>query len=269
MMKNVLKYLIIFFLTLSGAGYANEDPWFQLQEKFHAGDMESASKQVSKVSSEPIPEPVSGQVSDPTLDQGDPWKKLRAVFLPFSAEEEEQAPVDPLAAKTMAQKISLRLARYETHIETAAETFDIPKVVIQAVIMAESGGDPLAKAGTTSAIGLMQTIDSTFEMAKKALENQGIYIPDTPFDPGASIMAGSWYLDRMYKKALKDQKMKIAARQDISSWRYPLEYYYAGPLNGAKAKNKIFVFSNGTKRVIDKRAYSKKIQTWAKILEKA
>ncbi|SDU57030.1 lytic transglycosylase domain-containing protein [Desulfobacula phenolica] len=267
MMKNVLNYLIIFFLAICGAGYANEDPWFQLQEKFHARDIESVSKPVSPASSESIPEPVSGQVSDLILDDDDPWKKLRAVFLPFSAEEEKQAPVDPLAAKTMAQKISLRLNQYEVHIEKAAQIFDIPQAIIQAVIMAESGGDSLAKAGTTSAKGLMQTIDSTFKMAKKALEKQGIYIPDTPFDPGASIMAGSWYLDRMYKKALTDQKMKIAARQDISSWRYPLEYYYAGPGNGAKPKNKIFVFSNGTKRIIDKRAYSKKIQTWAKILE--
>ena len=144
--------------------------------------------------------------------------------------------------------------------------YDIPQEVIKAVIMAESGGDNYAKARTTSAKGLMQTIDSTFLMAKKGLEKKGIKISDDPFDPESSIMAGAWYLDRMYEKCIKDGKLISNNREDISSWRYPLEYYYAGPLHGAKEKNRIYVFSNGKKRMIDKRAYSKKIQKWAKIL---
>jgi len=133
--------------------------------------------------------------------------------------------------------------------------------------MAESGADPYAKAKTTSAKGLMQTIASTFEMARNGLADQGIRISDDPFDPESSIIAGAWYLDRMYTKAVKDKKNQIPDKNDITSWRYPLEYYYAGPLNGAKPENRIYVFSNGTKRIIDKRAYSKKIQKWAKILD--
>ncbi len=88
-------------------------------------------------------------------------------------------------------------------------------------------------------------------------------------DPRASIMAGTWYLDRMYKKALADKKIKNNERKNIVSWRYPLEYYYAGPVCGAKAKNKILIFSKGTQKVIDKRGYSKKIMTWAKIIKRS
>lgn len=72
--------------------------------------------------------------------------------------------------------------------------------------MAESGADPYAKAKTTSAKGLMQTIASTFEMARNGLADQGIRISDDPFDPESSIIAGAWYLDRMYTKAVKDKK---------------------------------------------------------------
>ena len=241
-MKKLLKYILIFFIAVCNTGYAAEDPWILLQEQFNTIE------------------------TKPVLNQPDPWKKLRGVFLPFSLQEEEQAILNPVAAKTMAQKINHGLSQYESIVETASQTFKIPKVIIKAVIMAESGGDQYAKAGTTSAKGLMQTIDSTFKMARNGLADQGIQISDDPFDPESSIMAGAWYLDRMYKKAIKDKKIKIVARNDIASWRYPLEYYYAGPRNGVKSENKIYVFSNGTQRVIDKRAYSKKIQKWAKIL---
>ena len=241
-MKKLLKYILIFFIAVCNTGYAAEDPWILLQEQFNTIE------------------------TKPVLNQPDPWKKLRGVFLPFSLQEEEQAILNPVAAKTMAQKINHGLSQYESIVETASQTFKIPKVIIKAVIMAESGGDHYAKAGTTSAKGLMQTIDSTFKMARIGLAKKGIQIRDNPFDPESSIMAGAFYLDRMYKKAVKDKKIKSAKRNDVASWRYPLEYYYAGPLNGAKPENRIYVFSNGTKRVIDKRAYSKKIQKWARIL---
>ena len=246
-MKKILKYMLIFFVAICSSGYASvyaaQDPWLLLQEKFNTIE------------------------TKPVLNQPDPWKKLRAVFLPFSLQEEEQAVLNPVVAKTMARKINNKLFEYESIIEKASQIFNIPGVIIKSVVMAESGADPYAKAKITSAKGLMQTIDSTFKMARNGLADQGIQISDDPFDPESSIMAGAWYLDRMYKKAVKDKKIKIVKRNDIASWRYPLEYYYAGPLNGAKPENKIYVFSNGTKRVIDKREYSKKIQKWAKILD--
>jgi soluble lytic murein transglycosylase-like protein len=198
--------------------------------------------------------------------ENDPWQLLRARFLPFSVQEEDQARYKPGHARTFQDRFAARLAPYESMIATASRQFDIPKNLLQAVIMAESGGDSKARAGTTSAKGLMQTIDSTFRMAREGLAQNGIIIPDDPFDPEASIMAGSWYLDRMYHQALADGKLARVDRKNINSWRYPLEYYYAGPGNGVKAVNKIQVYSNGETRIIDKRAYSGKIQSWAEIL---
>jgi hypothetical protein len=196
----------------------------------------------------------------------DPWQVLRAKFLPFSSQEENLARHQGVHARTFQDRFDVRLAPYETTIDTASRRFDIPRVLLQAVIMAESGGNPKARAGITSAKGLMQTIDSTFSMARAGLSERGFHIPDNPFDPEASIMAGAWYLDRMYHQALSDGKMAKEDRKDIDSWRYPLEYYYAGPGKGIRAENKIQVYSNGESRIIDKRAYSGKIQSWAKIL---
>jgi len=246
-MKKIILYGVLFFLSFDIPVHADEDPWAQLQEKLKEVEV----------------------IEKPAPPKEDPWKKLREVFLPFSSEEEDQAVLYPAVAKTVAEKMNQRLSQYEAIIGKASNTFDIPKALIKAVIMAESGGNSQAKAGITSARGLMQTIKSTFKMARKGLSDKGIQILNDPFDPEASIMAGSWYLDRMYQKTVTDKKIMVSKRRDISSWRYALEYYYAGPSNGAKVENKIFVFSNGTKRVIDKRAYSKKIQNWANILEQA
>ena len=249
-MKKELVCMILFFWVLvsafpsGAASQESEDPWSQLRRQYEKKE----SKKIKE------------------RGKQDPWKLLRAVYLPFSMDEETRAVIDHGAAKSFTKKFNSRLAKYEGIIKKASITFDIPREVIQAVIMAESGGNNYAKAKTTSAKGLMQTIDSTFLMAKKGLEKKGIKISEDPFDPESSIMAGAWYLDQMYEKCGKDGKLVSNNRYDIASWRYPLEYYYAGPVHGAKEKNKIFVFSKGKKRMIDKRAYSKKIQEWAKIL---
>lgn len=245
----ILTLPLMLIPVLQTYATASQDPWVLLQEAFNKPDA----------------------VSQPTasVKESDPWVLLRTVFLPFSEDEEKKAVDDPGAGKSLAQKINRRLAPYDPFISRASALFDIPGPVIKSVIMAESGGNPDAKTRLSSAKGLMQTIDTTFAMARKGLAGMGITIKNDPFDPEASVMAGTWYLDRMYKRALADRKMVKPERQDTASWRYPLEYYYAGPAHGVKQKNKILVFSKGTKRVIDKRAYSKKIQTWAEILDRS
>jgi soluble lytic murein transglycosylase-like protein len=243
-MKKILMFMILFSVFFYGAIHASEDPWSQLRKQYGKKEIKA----------------------DQDKEKQDPWKLLRAVYLPFSLAEEDKAATDSKAAKSFAKNFNSRLLQYGTFIKKASTTFNIPREVIKAVIMAESGGDNYAKAKTTSAKGLMQTIDSTFLMAKKELEKKGVTISDDPFDPESSIMAGTFYLDRMYEKCARDGKLVSNNKKDISSWRYPLEYYYAGPVHGAKEKNKIYVFSNGKKRMIDKRAYSKRIQKWAKIL---
>ncbi len=246
------KYLIILTIMMISVLQTNAsaatDPWVLLQEQYRQSPKE------------PVPAGVTKK---------DPWVLLRTVFLPFSEAEEKRAVIDAGAARTFSGKINGLMAPYDDIVLRASKTFDIPAAVIKSVMMAESGGNPDAKTRLSSAKGLMQTIDSTFKMARNGLAKQGIRIKNDPFDPEASIMAGSWYLNRMYKKAQDDRKIIVPDRKDIATWRYPLEYYYAGPALGAKLKNKILVFSKGTKRVIDKRAYSKKIQAWAKILERS
>lgn len=240
----MLIHMILFPVVFCGLSHASEDPWLNLRKQYE-------KTEIKKVVEE---------------EKQDPWKLLRAVYLPFSMSEEKKAAADPEMAKSFTRKFDSRLLQYNTIIKKAANRFDIPEEIIKAVIMAESGGDNWARAKTTSAKGLMQTIDSTFLMARKGLEKDGIYISDDPFDPESSIMAGAWYLDRMYEKCILDGKIVSQKRNNIFSWRYPLEYYYAGPVHGVKDKNKIYVFSNGKRRMIDKRAYSKKIQKWAQIL---
>ncbi len=243
-MKKILIYTILFGGVFFCASYASEDPWSQLRKQYEKKEPVVAKKKERK----------------------DPWMLLRAVYLPFSISEENKAEIEPKAANSFAEKFNSRLLPYDIVIKKASTTFDIPCEIIKAVIMAESGGDNYAKAKASSAKGLMQTIDSTFALARKNLVKKGIKITSDPFDPESSIMAGSWYLDRMYEKCIRDGKIILNNRKDISSWRYPLEYYYAGPAHGAKEQNKIYVFSNGERRMIDKRAYSKKIQKWAEIL---
>lgn len=120
-------------------------------------------------------------------------------------------------------------------------------------------------AGTelSSARGLMQTTDATFETAWKSLREQGIHIKKTPFHPESSIMAGAWYLDWMYRRAVADGRADPRRRHDPAAWLKPLEYYYAGPENGARSRSQVQVCSRGQCRIIDKSAYSAKVLAFA------
>jgi hypothetical protein len=96
----------------------------------------------------------------------------------------------------------------------------------------------------------------------------GIAIKDNPFDPRASIMAGAWYLNEMYKRALADKKPGVGDRNKRNSWKHPLQYYYAGPSGGRKNGDSVIIYAGGKKVVVDKKAYSQKVLRWAKIMEK-
>ena len=133
--------------------------------------------------------------------QDDPWARLRSVYLPFTEAEETSALIDPASGRKVSRYLNKQLQPFASLIEKASARFHIPREIIGAVIMVESGGNPRARSSTSSASGLMQTIDSTFRQARSALESRDIRIADTPFDARASIMAGSWYLDRMYRLA--------------------------------------------------------------------
>ena len=239
-----LLFILVFTLLINRpAGAAG--PWEALQERIkEKTDLHSGTKE-------------------------DPWEKLRAIYLPFTEAQETAALTEPAAGKKVSGYLHRVLEPYKDNIEKASRRFNIPPEIIGAVIMVESGGNPRAKAKTSTARGLMQTISSTFKEARKKLQSSGIAMANTPNDPHASIMAGSWYLDQMYRQAASDKKETVGDRLDVNSWRYPLEYYYAGPGNGKKENQVVIMYAGGRRVVIDKPAYSQKVLKWARIMRKS
>ena len=106
-------------------------------------------------------------------------------------------------------------------------------------------------------------LSGTFGESRRGLLERGISVKNDPFDPRSSILAGSWYLDRMYTLTEGGPD-----RGSPASWRKALEFYYAGPGNGKKPEPLVIVYSGGTRRVIDKSAYSEKVLEWANLLRK-
>ncbi len=243
----VIALLVILLLVLwsenSEAGQC-EDPWVKLRQTFPTVNNHSLpAKEFNKVS----------------IDD-DPWRRLRHVVIPFSINAERVATG---GGEEFSSPIKEKLNPWREEIDNAATLFQIPTAIIEAVIMVESGGDPWARAKTSSAAGLMQTIKVTFSEARRALTKQGVIIPDDPFNPYASIMAGSWYLGKMFEQAVADGKPVVETRSELASWRYALEYYYAGPGHGRKASPRVLIYSGGKRLLIDKPAYSQKVLTWA------
>ena len=236
--------LVIFFSGLSRAA----DPWKALQDQYGPDTSLPKAPEKKKTAS-------------------DPWEKLWVVCLPFTEEAESAALNSPEAGRQIASYLHRALLPYVDTIDEAAVKFNIPEEIIGAVIMVESGGDADARANTSSAKGLMQTISGTFRDARNGLLSQGVFINNNPFDPYASIMAGSWYLDRMFETASDDGKHGLFSRQDLFSWRFPVEYYYAGPKNGRKGQNVVIMYAGGRRVVIDKAAYSRKVLHWARIMK--
>jgi soluble lytic murein transglycosylase-like protein len=199
----------------------------------------------------------------------DPWTELRKIFMPFTRQEEEEAVYDPRKAVTFSYKLAKPIFPYMKLIEECSGNFGVPKEVIGAVILVESGGNPAAKAKTSSARGLMQTIRGTFRSARRALSEQGIYINNDPFNPRSSIYAGSWYLRYVFDKMISDNPGLMLSRLDVENWKRPVKYYYAGPGDGAKKDDIIIKYIDGKKLIIDKQAYCDKVMRYARLLKPA
>ena len=204
----------------------------------------------------------------PSIDTSlaDPWLELREYFIPFTEQQELEALTNEKRALAIASKLHRRLYPFRAFIANAATRFNIPPEIIGAVIMVESSGNPRAAAKTSSAKGLMQTIDSTFAMARSALGRAGIQVADSPFNIQAAIMTGSWYLSRMYDQAVRDGRLKKGERSSIVAWKKPAEYYYAGPRHGKKMDDVVITYAGGRRVVIDKPAYSQKVLRCATIM---
>ncbi|MCR6631481.1 MAG: lytic transglycosylase domain-containing protein [Magnetospirillum sp.] len=81
--------------------------------------------------------------------------------------------------------------RWRPLVAEAAHRFDIPEGWIDAVMAAESGGDPRA-VSPKGAIGLMQLMPATWAELRP---RHGL--GDDHFDPRANILAGAAYLRQM------------------------------------------------------------------------
>lgn len=147
--------------------------------------------------------------------------------------------------------------RFASYIVEASEQFGVPQEIIAAVILQESGGDPLASASSTSARGLMQTIHSTFNLAKTALAKQGIIVR-TPFSPKDSIFAGTWYLADCFRTA-REHFPYLGDGSDPKDWEKALQYYYVGPALGRNAAPMVKVRRGDATVYVDKARYARGI----------
>ena len=157
-----------------------------------------------------------------------------------------------------------QLQKFQKHIHRASIYFNVPEKIIGAVILQESSGNPRAKAKTSSAKGLMQTIDATFSLAKRSVAKYGLYIRN-PYNPKDSIIAGTWYLSYVFELAKQDFP-EYNNRNSLYMWEKALEYYYAGPIWGKNPKPIFHVYVNGKRLVIKKALYSQKALEYARIL---
>lgn len=113
---------------------------------------------------------------------------------------------------------------YDNFVNEAAMLYNIPTFTIKGIIATESGFNPLAKATTTSATGLMQLVKGT-------AGDMG-YAHSLMTDPRSNIMAGTKYLRWLmntYKLTLNEAIQSYYAgagyildwkRKKISSARY-------------------------------------------------
>lgn len=244
---------LVLFLLMQSIIYAGQksdntgnDPWNALQEYYR--ETQSATK-------------------DKKGPEKDPWEKLRQIYLPFTVEEEGAALTNKKAGKKVSGFMAKALEPYRKLIDQCAKRFSIPEEIIGAVIMVESSANPRARAKTSTASGLMQTIQSTFKEARTGLRNMGIIIKNNPFNPRSSIYAGSWYLDRMFHQVAENPSNGHLSREDIYAWKHPVQYYYVGPGKGEQKGDIVFFYQNGERSRVNKKSYSDKVLHWARILK--
>lgn len=242
----------LILLVTAGSAWA-EDSWTQLHEFY-------GSAKTTIIVEDPVPARAMTKLDS----QEDPWLTMQSYYVFFS-EEEGEAYRHQQNSREAVGFLNKQLVPYQSLITQASSLFDIPPEVIGAVIMVESSGNPQAKAKTSSAKGLMQTINSTFAEARSGLLKRGTFIADNPYQPRASILAGSWYLDKMFRQMERDLSRRFN-RKDLNAWRKVAEYYYAGPSYGRKRAGVVVMYAGGRRVVVDKAGYAEKVIRWARAM---
>lgn len=103
-------------------------------------------------------------------------------------------PLIIAAAAIISPAEAATLDQFQAHIKEASQRFAIPAKWIEAVIVAESNGDPRA-VSPRGAMGLMQLMPGTWEELR---DEHGL--GTDPYDPRTNILAGTAYLKAMYER---------------------------------------------------------------------
>jgi soluble lytic murein transglycosylase-like protein len=102
--------------------------------------------------------------------------------------------------------------RWKEEVETASKKYGVPKNVIFALIHQESGGNRIAKAKTSSAIGLTQLLKGTARSQglRVGYDEKGEWI-DERLDASKNIDAGVRYFKQQLKRFKGDVSLAIMA----------------------------------------------------------
>lgn len=138
-------------------------------------------------------------------------------------------------AQMQGTAVSDTLRRFENEITQSARQNGLDPALVLAVVMEESGGDPMATSGK-GAQGLMQLMPDT-------ARELGV---DDITSPSQNVAGGSLYLSKMLKRYDGDLELALAA-------------YNAGPGNVDKAGRQVPQFK-------ETQAYVKKVQDRFKAL---
>lgn len=112
-----------------------------------------------------------------------------------------KTPQNEAAPTPLASRIHpARQQRYASLVTSAAKTYQLEPALLHAVILAESGYNPLAKS-PKGAVGLMQLMPDT---AKR-------YGITDAYDPAQNIQAGAQYLRDLMRLFNNDLKLTLAA----------------------------------------------------------
>ena len=101
------------------------------------------------------------------------------------------SPLIIAAATIVSPAYAAPLDQFQAHIKEASQRFAIPESWIQAVVLAESGGDVRATS-PKGAMGLMQLMPETWAELRHQYD-----LGADPFDPRMNILAGTAYLKAM------------------------------------------------------------------------